>query len=145
MKALTLALLLTGTLVLTFGLATVAAAPGGNGATVIDIDTCAPLIGGGTVCVTSQGMLHEVVTPSGNESYVSNYREHIRVVDESGAVTWDETNQERFHALTLDDVLHEMRWRARFTVTSSGEPFCLEYHLHAANGEDQFVRIDFCS
>jgi hypothetical protein len=84
-KTLSLALAIAGTLILTLGTTTLAAGKSGNGATVIDIDTCAPLVGGGgTVCIQTKGMLHEVVTPSGNTSYVSNYREAIQVIDDGG-------------------------------------------------------------
>jgi hypothetical protein len=145
MKTLRLALVLAGILMLALGSSTVAASSQDNSATVIDIDTCAPLIGGGTVCITSKGMVHEVGTPSGIVSFVTNYRERIQVIDSAGQIVWDETGNERFHALTKDDVLHEMSSRSRFTVTTVGQTFCVEYHLHGTNGEDQFVRIDFCS
>jgi hypothetical protein len=90
-------------------------------------------------------MVHEVGTSSGNASFVTNYRERIQVIDSVGQVVWDETSNEHFHALTKDGVLHEMSSRSRFTVTTLGQTFCVEYHLHGTNGVDQFVRIDFCS
>ena len=143
MSKLMLATMLAVTLTLTLGSAAVAASPNGNGATVINVDDCAPLIGGGTVCFASKGVVNEVVTPSGNTSYVANVREELRVI-ENGQVTWEETSTEHYHDLTVDGELQELSWRARFTVTSSGEPFCVQYHIHGANGADQFVRIDFC-
>jgi hypothetical protein len=144
MKTFTLALVLVGTLIFSLG-STLAVSPSGKGATVINIDTCAPIIGGyGTVCITSKGMINETITPSGNESYVTNYRERIWVIANSGEITWDQTSSERFHALTKDDVLQELSSRSRFTITSFGQTFCVQYHLHGTNGVDQFVRIDFC-
>ena len=143
MKTFTLALAIAGTLILTLGSTALAGGSSGNGATRIDVDTCAPLIGGGTVCIQTKGVLHEVVTPSGNESYVSNYTEAIQVIDD-GEVVYAETSNERFHSLTKDDVLREMSWRARFTITNSGDTFCITYHFHGTNGEDQFARVDFC-
>ncbi len=143
MKTFTLALAIAGTLILTLGSTALAGGNSGNGATNIDVDTCAPLIGGGTVCIQTKGVLHEVMTPSGNESYVSNYKEAIQVI-EDGEVVYAETSNERFHSLTKDDVLREMSWRARFTIANGGETFCITYHFHGANGEDQFARVDFC-
>lgn len=144
MKKVTLALALVGTLLLTLGSATVSAAPSGKGATKIDIDTCIPLIGGGSVCVTTKGMVKETVTPSGNVSYTNNYDERFQVFDAAGALISDETSSERFHYLTKNGELHELSWRARFTITSYGQTYCVTYHIHGANGQDQFVRIDFC-
>lgn len=140
MKQVMLALTLVGVLAFTLG-AAAAANPRQGGATVVDVDTCALLIGGGTVCVTAKGIINEVETPSGNENYVTNYRERIWVLD-GDQIVWDETSVEHFHALTLDGVLQEMSWRARFTITNVGQPFCVQYHIHGTNGTDQFVRID---
>jgi hypothetical protein len=144
MKKLTLLFALVSMLMLALGSATAVAGPSGKGATVIDIDTCVPLIGGGTVCVTSKGMINETSTPSGNISFVTNYRERFTVYDAAGQMFWDESSKEHFHALTMDGVLQEMSWRARYTITSWGQTYCVQYHIHGANGADQFVRIDFC-
>jgi hypothetical protein len=143
MKKLTLALVLIGALMLTLGSATAVASPSSTGATVLNYNNCVPLIGGGIVCFESKGMINETTTPSGNQSYVTNYRQRLQVI-ENGEVVWETTSNERFHALTMDGVLQELSMRARFTVTSFGQTFCVQYHLHGTNGEDQFVRIDFC-
>lgn len=144
MKSFRIMTLLIGVLMLALGASSALAAPAGKGATVIDVDICAPLIGGGTVCVTSKGMVNETSTPSGNLSYVTNYSEHLLVYDANGQVTWDQTNKEHFHFLMKGDVLQELSWRSRSTITSYGQTYCIEYHIHGANGQDQFVRIDFC-
>jgi hypothetical protein len=144
MKSINMAIAVAGLLILILGAAPAAAKPG-NGATVIDVDTCAPLIGSeGVVCVQTKGVINEVVTPSGNESYVSNYREAIQVI-ENDEVVYEETSREHFHALTRDDLLREMSWRARFTITNFGSTYCVTYHIHGTNDTDQYVRIDFCS
>jgi hypothetical protein len=144
MKSINLAIALSGLLILILGAAP-AWAKSGNGATVIDVDTCVPLIGGdGIVCVQTKGVINEVMTPSGNESYVSNYREAIQVI-EDGVTVYEETSREHFHSLTRDNLLREMSWRARFTISNLGETFCITYHFHGTNGEDQYARIDFCS
>jgi hypothetical protein len=138
-----LALSIVAALTMMLGSTAFAAGPKQTGATVIDVDTCVPLIGGGTVCITAKGMINEVSTPSGNASYVTNYRESLTVI-EDGEVTWHETSKEHFHSLTHDDVLKELSSRSRFTITSFGQTYCVQYHIHGANGADQFVRIDFC-
>lgn len=144
LKTFALTLALAAALIVTFGSA-LAASPSGKGATTINVDTCVPLIsGGGTVCITSKGTINETVTPSGNQSYVTNYRQQIKVTDSTGQIIWNETSSERFHALTKDDVLQALSSRSRFTITSFGQTYCVQYHIHGANGVDQFVRIDFC-
>ena len=143
MKLRILTVMLVGTVMLTFGSGALAAGPRDSKATMMDVDTCVPLIDGGTVCIEMNGVINETVTPSGLVSYVANYREEISVI-EGGQVTWNETSDERFHSLTMDDVLKEINSRSRFTVTSFGDTYCVQYHLHGTNGQDQFVRIDFC-
>lgn len=141
MKKSFLVMVLAGVMALTTSAA--AANPSPSNTTILNVDTCVPLIGGGDVCIESKGVIHETATPSGNESFVANYRERLRVI-EGDQVVWDETSDERVHALTMDGVLKEMSDRSRFTITNVGAPFCVQYHLHGTNGEDQFVRIDFC-
>lgn len=143
MKRALLALSMVAALTMMLGSTALAAGPKQAGATVIDVDTCTELIGGGTVCFTAQGMVNEVSTPSGNTSYVTNYRDSLTVI-QNGEVTWHETGKEHFHALTMDGVLKELSSRSHFTITSFGQTYCVQYHIHGANGADQFVRIDFC-
>lgn len=143
MKKVMLSLALVSVLTMLLGSAAFAASPKANAATVINIDMCAPLIGGGTVCVTAKGMVKESATPSGNTNYVTNYREEINVIQDGQIIT-TYTKNEHFHALTMDGVLQELSERSRFTVTNFGQTFCVQYHIHGVNGADQFVRIDFC-
>lgn len=143
MKRWMLAAVLAGTLMLTLGPSVAAAGSQGSNATVMNVGSCVPLIDGGTVCIDLNGVVNQIVTPTGAENYVSNYREEIRVFD-GGQVVWDETSEEHVHALTMDGLLKEMSSRSRFTISSFGSTFCVQYHLHGTNGEDTFVRIDFC-
>jgi hypothetical protein len=145
MKHVRIGLLVMTMVILALGASSALAGNNSKGATALNIDDCAPLIGGGTVCFTAKGMLNEVTTPSGNVSYVANYRETLQVIDDSGQVTWSETSKEHFHSLTKDGLLQELSSRSRFTITSYGQTYCVQYHIHGANGADQFVRIDFCS
>ena len=144
MKKFTLIIMLVTSLTVLMGSAVSAAAPKANGSTVINVDTCAPLIGGGTVCITAKGVINETVTPSGKTNYVTNYREEINVLDTDGQVVTTYTSKEHFHALSMDGVLHQMSDRSRFTVTNFGETFCVQYHVQFSNGEDQFFRVDYC-
>jgi hypothetical protein len=144
MRRLTLAILLMVATTALLGSSAVAAGPGTNGATVINIDTCAPLIGSGTVCITAKGVINETQTPSGKKNYTTNYREEINVLNDAGEVVTTFTSKEHFHALTMDGALHTMSERSRFTVTNFGQTFCVQYHLQYANGEDQFFRVVYC-
>lgn len=137
------ALMLVGSLLLALGADGVSAGANGAGAQVLAFDECFPLGGGATACYAVKGMLHEVTTPSGAVSYVTNYRSRLQVFEGSQSV-WDETANERIHTLTKDGALQEISSRSRFTVTVSGTTFCVAYHLHGTHGVDQFVRTDFC-
>jgi hypothetical protein len=144
MKLVRMAILMAMMTLLVLGSSSALAGQQGKGATTLNIAACTPLIGGGTVCYSSKGMITEVTTPSGNVNFVTNYRETLQVIDDSGQVTWDQTTKDHFHALTMDGVLQELSSRSRHTITSFGQTFCVQYHIHGANGVDQFVRIDFC-
>lgn len=144
MKKFAFVLVLVTSLTILMGAATAAAQSGSKGATTINVDTCVPLIGGGTVCITAKGVIKETSTPSGMTSYMTNYREEITVLDEDGNVVTTYTSKEHFHALTMEGVLHQMSERSRFTVTNFGQTFCVQYHLQYANGEDQFFRVVYC-
>jgi hypothetical protein len=143
MKKFAFALVLVTSLTILMGATVAAAQPGSRGATTINVDTCVPLIGGGTVCITAQGVIKETSTPSGKTSYMTNYREEINVLNDDGEVVTTYTRKEHFHALTMDGVLHQMNERSRFTVTNF-ETFCVQYHFQYANGNDVFFRIDYC-
>jgi hypothetical protein len=144
MKKFAFVLVLVTSLTILMGATAAAAQPDSVGATTVNVDTCVPLIGGGTVCITAQGVIKETSTPSGKTSYMTNYREEITVLDENGQVVTTYTSKEHFHALTMNEVLHQMSARSRFTVTNFGQTFCVQYHLQYANGEDQFFRVVYC-
>jgi hypothetical protein len=139
-------MLLASLMLLVLGSSTALASEGqqGKGATTINVDGCADLYGGGIVCFTGKGMIHEVTTKSGNVNYVTNMRQTLTVFDATGQVTWEQTSKEHFHALTMDGVLQELSSRSRHTITSYGQTFCVQYHIHGTRDADQFVRISFC-
>lgn len=144
MKKFAFVLVLVTSLTMLMGAAVAAAQPGSNGATTINVDTCVPLIGGGTVCITARGVIKETSTPTARTSFVTNYREEINVLNDDGEIVTTYTSKEHFPALTMDAMLHQISERSRFTVTNFGQTFCVQYHLQYANGQDQFFRIDYC-
>ena len=136
-------LILAAVMAQLIGLGAADASATSQSANVMNLDTCVSLDDVQQVCIESKGIIKENSTPSGIESYVANYRETLRVFSGKD-VTWEETSDEHVHALTMNGLLQEMSSRSRYTVTSYGTTFCVQYHLHGANGVDQFVRTDFC-
>ncbi len=136
-------LILAAVLAQFLGIGAAAANRAPQSANVMNLDTCVALDDVQQVCVESKGVIKQSTTPSGLENYVANYRETLRVFNGTD-VTWEETSDEHVHALSMNDLLKVMSGRSRYTVTSYGTTFCVQYHLHGTNGVDQFVRTDFC-
>lgn len=95
-----------------------------------------------TYCLQAKGMANVVVTPSGNESYVTTYHQEAWMTA-NGQVVWQSARDERLHSLTIDGLEQQMSQATQYEIPFAGQTLCVQSHVQRANGDFQFFRIEF--
>ena len=126
-----------------------------NGAYVLNVQECNEYEGdeyegdeyeGYTECITAKGVVNEIITPSGNTSFVTNDHYSVSVTNPEGNVVFAKSVKSQYHSLTRDDDLREFRSRIQATFNIDGELCTASYAFHEVNGEVQFEREEYtCS
>ena len=119
-----------------------AAAPGnGNGATPVNIHDCTTYSDGFTECFDVHAVSNDTVTPSGNESYMSNGQGCLTVYDPSGAIYYQSCEDIHYSYHYQNGEVHEAGMSYEYTYTYPDGTTCTyEYSGHYANGQLQFER-----
>ena len=113
-----------------------------HGAHIIDRYECLDYYMGRIECFGTKGVVNQVMTPSGNTSYVGNVLYTYTILEADGTVVYHETYRRHQTSLTMDGLLQQWSNSARFR-----DGVCTSvYAFHEANGQIQFERDEYsCS